>query len=48
MSPYNLGILAAQAAEDLPALDSGGDIDGVAGPALRGFLPQGLVGPWPL
>jgi hypothetical protein len=36
-------ILADQAAEDLPALDPGGDIDGVAGLALRRFLLQALV-----
>jgi hypothetical protein len=36
-------IFANQAAEDLLALDPGGDIDGVAGLAQRRFLPQGLV-----
>ena len=46
MPPYNLGILAAQAAEDLPALDSGGDIDGAAGPALRGSCRRAWWGRW--
>ena len=36
-------VFADQAAEDLPALDPGGDIDGVAGLAQRGFLLQALV-----
>jgi hypothetical protein len=36
-------VFADQAAEDLPALDPSGDIDGVAGLAQRWFLPQGLV-----
>jgi hypothetical protein len=36
-------VLADQAANDLPALDPGGDIDGLAGLPLRGFLLQGLV-----
>jgi hypothetical protein len=36
-------VFADQAAEDLPALDPGGDIDRVARLALRGFLLQVLV-----
>jgi hypothetical protein len=36
-------VLVDQAANDMPALDPGGDIDGLAGLPLRGFLLQGLV-----
>ncbi len=36
-------VFADQAAEDLPALDPGGDIHGVAGFPHRRFLPQGLM-----
>jgi hypothetical protein len=36
-------VLADQAAEDLPALDPGGDIDGAAGLAQRRFLLQALM-----
>jgi hypothetical protein len=36
-------VFAYQAADDLPALDAGGDIDGAAGLALRRFLLQTLV-----
>ena len=36
-------ILADQAAEDLPTLDPGGDIDGMARLMLRRFLLQALV-----
>ena len=41
--PQHTAVLADQAAEDLPALDPGGDIDGVAGRAHRGFLLQAMV-----
>jgi len=36
-------IRANQAAEDLPALDCGGNVGDVAGPEQRRFLPQPLV-----
>jgi hypothetical protein len=36
-------VFADHSAEDLPALDPGGDIDGVAGLTQRGFLLQALV-----
>ena len=36
-------ILADQAAEDLPTLDPGGDLDGMARLMLRRFLLQALV-----
>jgi hypothetical protein len=36
-------VLADQAGEDLPALDPGGDIDTMAGLALRRLLPRALV-----
>lgn len=36
-------MLADQAANDLPALDPGGDIDGLAGLPLRGFPLQAPV-----
>src|SRR6266516_2810478 len=38
-------VFADQAAEDLPALDPGADIGGVAGLAQRRFLLQALVRP---
>jgi hypothetical protein len=41
-------VFADQAAEDLPALDPGGHVDGAAGLAQRRFLLQALVRPWPL
>jgi hypothetical protein len=41
-------VFADQAAGDLSALDPGGDIDGVAGLALRSLLLRALCGRWPL
>jgi hypothetical protein len=38
-------VLVNQTAKDLPALDPGGDIDGLAELPLRRFLPQSLVRP---
>ena len=40
-----MAIFADQAAQDLPVLDPGGDIEGVAGLAQRRFLLQALVRP---
>ena len=36
-------VFAYQAADDLPALDPGGDVDCFAGPTQRGFLLQALM-----
>ena len=41
-------VLADQAAEDLPALDPGGDVQSAAGLAQRGFLLQPLVRTMPV
>ncbi len=38
-------VFADQAAEDRPALDPGGHVDGAAGLAQRRFLLPALVGP---